>query len=430
VRLSRSAGVLLVLLGGLAVTGPAPGSGRDQPQRRSRSNADTTPPTLTMSNITTAATFDCGESFCANVDPKSTAIVSDPDDSADQIRVICNNVNGSQFYWGMTNVTCQAWDAANNFSGPVSVTVTVTVPLPSFQNVPSPVTFQATGPAGAVVTFVPPTAIDVGGRSVPVTCDHISGITYPLGTTIVGCSAALTRMDTAGNPINVNSSATQFSVIVTNASAPTTTATTPTVVTTTASPSPTTPATATPTSPTTTALPARRDTTAPTIAPKADFTVNATSAAGAVVAYTASATDPDDPPGGVLVTCSPAPGSLFRIGPTAQTRTTTVHCDARDAAGNAAVRTSFKITVRGAHDQLTALQAQVIVAGGVPRRDRASLASKVLEADLYFASGHVKAGISQLASFMRSVRKSPRIPPSRKADWLRDATRIDAVILG
>lgn len=79
------------------------------------------------------------------------------------------------------------------------------------------------------------------------------------------------------------------------------------------------------------------DTTPPVITAPADITAEATSAAGAVVTYTATALDNVDGP--VPVSESPASGSTFPIG------TTVVHLAAHDAAGNTATA-SFNVTVR------------------------------------------------------------------------------------
>ena len=78
------------------------------------------------------------------------------------------------------------------------------------------------------------------------------------------------------------------------------------------------------------------DTTPPTLTVPASVTTEATSAAGAAVTYSATATDPVDPNPGVA--CTPAAGSTFPLG------TTTVSCTATDAAGNAATG-SFTVTV-------------------------------------------------------------------------------------
>ena len=67
------------------------------------------------------------------------------------------------------------------------------------------------------------------------------------------------------------------------------------------------------------------------------MTVSATSAAGAVVTFSASATDIVD--GSVAVSCTPASGSTFAPG------TTTVNCTATDAAGNTASG-SFTVSVK------------------------------------------------------------------------------------
>lgn len=77
------------------------------------------------------------------------------------------------------------------------------------------------------------------------------------------------------------------------------------------------------------------DTTPPVIDPIADITVVATSAAGADVTFSPTATDNVDL--SVTVICSPASGSTFPIG------TTLVTANATDAAGNAAIPVTFNV---------------------------------------------------------------------------------------
>jgi len=83
--------------------------------------------------------------------------------------------------------------------------------------------------------------------------------------------------------------------------------------------------------------PAGADATPPSLSLPGNLTLDATSAAGAVAGYTATAVDDTDGP--VLITCAPASGSIFRVG------TTVVSCSATDAAGNVATGT-FTVSLR------------------------------------------------------------------------------------
>jgi Tol biopolymer transport system component/alpha-tubulin suppressor-like RCC1 family protein len=87
---------------------------------------------------------------------------------------------------------------------------------------------------------------------------------------------------------------------------------------------------------------ARRD-PPPQLALPGDLTAPATRLNGAVVEYTASATDPTDP--GLNVSCTPASGTRFPIG------TTQVQCTTSDAAWNT-VSGAFQVIVQGADEQL------------------------------------------------------------------------------
>jgi hypothetical protein len=94
------------------------------------------------------------------------------------------------------------------------------------------------------------------------------------------------------------------------------------------------------------------DTDPPTLTVPGAITVDATSPAGAVITFTASATDTVD--GDVPVTCTPKSGSLFLIG------TTTVSCSASDKAGNTATAT-FDVLVRPFIVRFAAFAAKVEV---------------------------------------------------------------------
>jgi hypothetical protein len=88
------------------------------------------------------------------------------------------------------------------------------------------------------------------------------------------------------------------------------------------------------------------DTIEPVITvPEGGITVVATSDQGAVVSFEEQVTAEDDVDGPVEVTCTPASGSTFPIG------TTTVNCEATDAAGNTSTK-EFTVTVSPAPDRI------------------------------------------------------------------------------
>jgi HYR domain len=68
---------------------------------------------------------------------------------------------------------------------------------------PAPITVNATSPQGASVTFKPPTATDENGDSpgpTVVTCTPASGLTFPIGTTTVTCTAS--DSDDSNSPVS------------------------------------------------------------------------------------------------------------------------------------------------------------------------------------------------------------------------------------
>ena len=171
--------------------------------------------------------------------------------------------------------------------GTATVTVTFTVivndTIPPVLALPAPAPTEATSTAGAVVNYTA-TATDNTDGSVTVACTPPSGSTFRLGTTSVNCSAH----DSAGN-----TSSGSFTVTV-------------------------------------------RDTTAPTLTVPANISTKATSAAGAVVTYVATATDIAS--GAITPVCTTASGATFPIG------TTTVTCTATDPSGNSTSQT-FAVTI-------------------------------------------------------------------------------------
>jgi hypothetical protein len=171
-----------------------------------------------------------------------------------------------------------------------SATLTQTVNPASSGNTPPTLslppdqTAEATGPAGAVVSYTA-TATDAQDGTLTPTCNPASGSQFPLGVTQVSCSATDSLgLTTAGS----------FTVTV-------------------------------------------ADTTPPSLTLPSDITAEADGPTGAAVSYTATATDLVD--GSVPVICSPGSGSTFALD-----QTTTVNCSATDAQGNTATG-SFTVAV-------------------------------------------------------------------------------------
>jgi len=196
----------------------------------------------------------------------------------------CTPASGSTFPVGKTTVTCTATDAHNNQS---QATFSVTVLAPTDTSPPTIVTpvsmtVPMTSSGGAIVNYDASATDDTAVAS--FSCTPPSGTVLPLGTTTVSCNAK----DTAGN-----ASSAGFTITVADMTPP----------------SPTVPS---------------------------NITAEAAGPNGAVVTFTASATDVVD--GNVPVTCSPASGSVFALGPT------TVTCSAFDTHGNSA-SASFTVTV-------------------------------------------------------------------------------------
>jgi len=237
---------------------------------------DTTAPVVNVpGNMTVEATGPAGAVVTFSVSA---------DDLVDgSLTPVCDANSGDTFPLGTTTVTCSATDNAGN-TGSASFDITVEDTTAPVVNVPGNMTVEATGPAGAAVSFSVSADDLVDGSLTPV-CDANSGDTFPLGTTTVTCSAT----DNAGN-----TGSASFDITV-------------------------------------------EDTTAPDLTVPGNMTVVATSPAGADVTFSATATDLVDP--APVVSCNPASGSTFPIG------TTTVSCSASDAAGNISAPQTFDVTV-------------------------------------------------------------------------------------
>ncbi len=201
-----------------------------------------------------------------------------------EVDAICTPSSGSTFGLGETEVTCEASDEQGN-TGSETFTVTVVdTTAPAFATA-SNIVADPTGPAGVAVTFTAPSAVDLVDGTVEVTCAPASGSVFPLGATVVSCSAEDSRD---------NAATTTFTVSVQDASAPVVTV------------------------------------------PSA-ITTEATGPGGAAVSF-ASATAVDAVDGSLEASCTPASGTQFALG------TTTVTCSATDAEGNIG-SSAFLVTV-------------------------------------------------------------------------------------
>jgi hypothetical protein len=109
--------------------------------------------------------------------------------------------SGSVFALSATTVTCSTADLHGNAaSASFTVLVTPKNPKPPKVTAPKNIRVEATSPAGAIVTFVA-TATDPFDGTLVVTCSPASGSMFPIGATLVTCSATnssgLTDTDTA-----------------------------------------------------------------------------------------------------------------------------------------------------------------------------------------------------------------------------------------
>ncbi len=250
----------------------------------------------------------------------------------------------------------------------------------------SPAPVQATSAAGAAVTFTIPAAVD-GAAPVAVVCNPASGSIFPVGSTLVTCSATdpddtpstvqttltVTVIDT---DLAITAGVSPAPVQATSAAGAAVTFTTPTASDEEGSvavtcdhasgdtfPVGTTTVTCTATDPDDTPSTVRTTLTITVIDTDLAITagvspdpVQATSSAGAAVTFTIPTASDEDGP--VAVTCDHASGSIFPVG------TTTVTCAATDADDTpSTVQTTLTVTVTFVDTDLalTGVPADIVV---------------------------------------------------------------------
>jgi large repetitive protein len=244
---------------------------------------DTTPPSISCPGDQTVG---CSAAGGAVVTFGATA--SDSVDPAPTIG--CTPASGSTFPSGTTSVTCTATDASGNSRSCLFHVTVQDTTAPSI-TCPADLVLEAVSGAGALATFSIQ-ATDACDANPAVASLPASGTVFPLGNTTVVATAS----DGAGNV-----SSCSFHVAV-------------------------------------------QDTTPPSITCPADLSVPCTSASGATVSFSATASDTVDPSPSIV--CSPASGSTFTFG------TTTVSCTAMDGTGNSRSCT-FHVTVTEPNSCLT-----------------------------------------------------------------------------
>jgi hypothetical protein len=256
--------------------------------------------------------------------------------------------------------------AAPGGSATSSLDVTVMPDVaPPDLSLPLNIVANSTSNSGRVVSYTA-TATDAVSGAAMVTCTPQSGAQFPIGTTTVSCSAAdwVSNVATGG-----------FTVTI-------------------------------------------ADVTPPTLMLSQSFAVDATGPSGAVASYQASATETPLP--GASIACWPMSGSTFPIG------TTEVSCTAVDLAGNTA-QGGFAITVRGAADQIAALQAYVqaeTIDASLKRR----LLSALSDAAKSLSSGRGNT-CQQLAGVASIVESSDRkLTAAQIQRMVTDIARIRAVV--
>jgi hypothetical protein len=141
---------------------------------------DETPPVLDCPADTV---IECADTNGVVVEFQATAV----DECDPSPAVLCDPPPGAVFHIGETTVTCTATDFSGN-SSECSFTVTVAGAEPPVINCPEDITAECTGDGGATVEFevTAESACDTG---VTVVCDPPSGSHFPLGETVVNCSA-------------------------------------------------------------------------------------------------------------------------------------------------------------------------------------------------------------------------------------------------
>ncbi|MDY7231413.1 HYR domain-containing protein [Hyalangium rubrum] len=146
---------------------------------------DVTPPALSCPASQTVDTCDA-DGVAATFQASAT-------DNCGPAPVTCSAASGATFPLGQTAVSCSAADGSGNMAScSFNVTVRPETTAPSI-SCPAPIVINACVEGGPVAHFNVGSSDNCGAPS--VTCSHASGSTFPVGQTVVTCTAT----DTLGN---------------------------------------------------------------------------------------------------------------------------------------------------------------------------------------------------------------------------------------
>jgi len=264
-----------------------------------------------------------------------------------------------------SSVRLDAHDSNGSVASAVLPITLVSDTTPPLLTLPTAVLADSTTNAGALVSFAASANDAVSGQAA-VACSPQSGAQFPIGSTLVSCSASDWKGNTATG---------SFTVVV-------------------------------------------ADVTQPTLSVPESFAVDATGPHGTVVTYETSAVDVN--PAKPAVTCRRASGSRFPIG------RTVVECYAADAERNTETG-RFTVTVRGAREQIHALERDV---RELPTQlgVRESLLQALAEAEskLAFNRSGACGDLARALSIVKGRRTG--LAPDQVSRIVSDLVRIRAVL--
>ena len=191
-------------------------AGNEQTAQQSVVAADGIAPTLTEKTAVSASTKDTTPDYTF-ASTEGGAIVYSGDCSSAIVAAIAgdNTITFNELVEGAhNNCTIKVTDTASNESALLAITSFIVDTTAPVITVPDDITTSTTDSTGTTVTYAAPTAIDAVDGSVVATCDKNSGDNFPIGTTIVNCSAADAATNTATKTFNVTVNLTEPQVAI------------------------------------------------------------------------------------------------------------------------------------------------------------------------------------------------------------------------